>query len=180
MKLDNQSIAKRYGRAFFEVALQNGNLEEVYLELQALKQAFHAEPEVLAFFTSAKITDQAKRALLEGMTKDASKETTNLINMLYDYHRIVNLEDIIDEFNRLYDEHHKTVHISVTTAVPLDQGQLAKIGDKYQQVVDANKVIIDPIVDPAIIGGVILKSDHKIYDGSIKAKLEHIRRLLLK
>ena len=44
----------------------------------------------------------------------------------------------------------------------------------------AKKVIIDPIVDPGIIGGVILKSESYIYDGSIKTKIARIKRLLLK
>ena len=47
--------------------------------------------------------------------------TSNLLAMLYDYRRIANLEDIIDEFNRLTDEDEKTVRATVTTAVELDQ-----------------------------------------------------------
>ena len=65
--------------------------------------------------------------------------TSNLLAMLYDYRRIANLEDIIDEFNRLTDEDEKTVRATVTTAVELDQTRKDKIATSFAKVVGAKK-----------------------------------------
>ena len=80
---------------------------------------------------------------------------TNLLDMLYDYGRITSLEGIIDEFDRLNDEFEKTVRASVITAIELDEERKQKLASSFANVVGAKKVIIDPIVDPGIIGGVI-------------------------
>src|SRR5699024_7552822 len=93
----------------------------------------------------------------------SSKLMTNLLDMLYDYGRITNLEGIIDEFDRLNDEFEKTVRASVITAIELDEERKQKLASSFANVVGAKKVIIDPIVDHGIIGGVILKSENYIY-----------------
>ena len=100
--------------------------------------------------------------------------------MLFDYRRISNLEAIIDEFNRLYDQERKVVRAVVRTAVELDDQQKDTLAKKFAEVEGANQVILDAKVDPSIIGGVVMQSESHIYDGSIKTKLEKIKRLLLK
>ncbi|HJE97876.1 MAG TPA: F0F1 ATP synthase subunit delta, partial [Ligilactobacillus acidipiscis] len=50
---------------------------------------------------------------------------------------------------------------------------------KFAQVVGANKVVLEPVVDEEIIGGVVLRSKGNIYDGSVKSKIDKIKRLLL-
>lgn len=180
MKLDNESVARRYGKALFEVALDKGDRAILVSELNEIKKALHQEPELLVFLTSVQISDQAKRDLLTEITKNTSGLTTNLLNMLYDYGRIVNLEGVIEEFNRLNDEFDKTVRVSVTTAVELDEDQKQRLASSFANVVDANKVIIEPTIDESIIGGVVLEANNTIYDGSVKAKIERIKRLLLK
>ena len=100
--------------------------------------------------------------------------------MAYDYGRIANLVAIIDAFNNLYDEYEKVVRVKVTTAIELDKEQEDKLSDSFAKLVGAKKVIVNPQIDESIIGGVVLQSKSYIYDGSIKTKIERIKRLLLK
>ena len=179
MALDRQTVAKRYGQALFEVAQAKGVRNETLAELNQIKQALDAEPEFITFMTSPSIKHEDKLAILKQITDEASELTTNLLNMLYDYGRIFNLEDIIDEFNRLNDEFEKVVRVKVTTAIELDEDQKAKLATSFANVVGAEKVLIDPVVNPDIIGGVIMQSASVVYDGSIKSKIEGIKRLLL-
>ena len=67
----------------------------------------------------------------------------------------------------------------MTTAIELDEDQKAKLATSFANVVGAEKVLIDSVVDPDIIGGVIMQSASVVYDGSIKSKIEGIKRLLL-
>lgn len=180
MAIDNATIARRYGNALFEVAQEQDSLAETATEVNELKAALNQEPGFVNFMTSPQIDEKAKKDTLSALTANASTLVSNLLNMLFDYRRISNLEAIIDEFNRLYDQERKVVRAVVRTAVELDDQQKDTLAKKFAAVEGANQVILDAKVDPSIIGGVVMQSESHIYDGSIKTKLEKIKRLLLK
>lgn len=180
MAIDNATIARRYGNALFEVAQEQDSLAETANELKELQAALKQEPGFVNFMTSPQIDEKAKKDTLSAMTENASTLVSNLLNMLFDYRRISNLEAIIDEFNRLYDEERKVVRAVVRTAIELDEQQKDTLAKKFAEVEGANQVILDTKVDPSIIGGVVMQSESHIYDGSIKTKIEKIKRLLLK
>ncbi len=117
--------------------------------------------------------------MLQNLQTNASQLVNDFLQMLFDYGRVQNVTDIIDEFNRLNDEKNGTVRVKVTTAIELDDEQKAKLSAKFAQVVGANKVVLEPVVDEEIIGGVVLRSKGNIYDGSVKSKIDKIKRLLL-
>lgn len=114
------------------------------------------------------------------MSDSASEVVKNLLEMLFDYDRIADLDVIIAEYFRLNDEYEKTVRATVTTAVALDEKQKANLESSFARVVGASKVVLEEKIDPDIIGGVILKSNNYIYDGSLKLKFARIKRMLLK
>ena len=113
MALDRQTIAKRYGKALFEVVQEKDVRSDVLLELAEIKKIIDAEPKFITFMTSPSIKQEDKLAMIKHITDGASEVTTNLLDMLFDYGRIANLEDVIDEFNRLNDEFEKTVRVKV-------------------------------------------------------------------
>ena len=158
MKLDNETIVHRYGKALFELAEEMKIRNEFHSELQEYKKILQNEPQLKVFMSSNQISPEAKLKIMEILKKDSSKLMTNLLDMLYDYGRITNLEGIIDEFDILNDEFEKTVRASVITAIELDEERKQKLASSFANVVGAKKVIIDPIIDPEIIGGVILLS----------------------
>ena len=156
MKLDNETIVHRYGKALFELAEEMKIRNKFHSELQEYKKVLQNEPQLKVFMSSNQISPEAKLKIMEILKKDSSKLMTNLLDMLYDYGRITSLEGIIDEFDRLNDEFEKTVRASVITAIELDEERKQKLASSFANVVGAKKIIIDPIVDPGIIGGVIL------------------------
>ena len=180
MAIDNATIARRYGNALFEVAKEQDSLAEMATELNEIKAALEKEPGFVVFMTSPQIDEKVKKDTLESMAKGASSLVANLLYMLFDYHRIANLESIIGEFNRLYDADRKIVRATVKTAIALEDDQKQKLAATFAKIENANQVILDEKVDPSIIGGVVLQSESHIYDGSIRSKFEQIKRLLLK
>lgn len=180
MKLDNQTVAKRYATALFDVVSERNQLDEVANQLGQIKQAFEQNPAYLAFLTTNRIKPDVRKQAVLALVKDANDVVKNLVAMVFDYKRIENLQAIIDQYQRLVDHYHKVVRATVTTAVPLTPDQAKRLADTFAKVVAANEVKLDQQLDPKILGGVILRSDSYIYDGSIKTKIERIKQLLLK
>ena len=99
--------------------------------------------------------------------------------MTFDYGRINYLVSIINQFEILYNEKNHTIHAEVITAVAIDDAQEKRLADEFCKRVGAEKVILNSKVDEDILGGVIMKSAGKIFDGSLQTKLNQIRRTLL-
>ncbi|EKW99013.1 ATP synthase F1 subunit delta [Ligilactobacillus saerimneri] len=180
MKLDNKMVAHRYGKALFEVTQERNETPTVQAELSEIKKVVLEEPELMVFLKSAQISRQAKRDALATLTNNTTELTHNLVTMLFDYGRITNLVGVVDEFNRLIDEFNKTVRAEVRTAVELDEDQKQKLASSFANVVGAERVVFETAVDPEIIGGVVITANNTVYDGSLRTKLNSIKRLLLK
>ncbi|KRL04165.1 ATP synthase F1 subunit delta [Liquorilactobacillus oeni] len=180
MKLSKTIIAHRYGSALFALAKEKDVRKDLLAELLELKKAVKDEPRLMIFLTSKQISLSTRRSILEKMAISSSELAANLLRMLFDYGRISSLEDIINEYIRLNDIFEETVRATVTTAIPLEEKQKSKLTSAFAKLVGANKVILDEKVDPTVIGGVVLRSDDYVYDGSLKLKIARIRRMLLK
>ena len=180
MAMDKTMIANHYGNALFEVAKDQNDLAAIAKELDQLQTILKAQPKLMAFMTSPQIKVEAQQTVIAALKKDASPLVTNLIQMTYDYHRFELLNQIISEFNKLYDEERQIVHITVITVSKLDEDQKQRLATVFAKRLGAKRVMINEEIDPSIIGGVVLKSNSRIYDGSIKTKLEKIKRMLIK
>ena len=180
MAMDKTMIANHYGNAFFEVAKDQNDLAAIAKELDQLQTILKAQPKLMAFMTSPQIKVEAQQTVIAALKKDASPLVTNLIQMTYDYSRFELLSQIINEFNKLYDEERQIVHVTVVTVSKLDEDQKQRLATAFAKRLGAKQVMINEEIDPSIIGGVILKSNSRIYDGSIKTKLEQIKRTLIK
>ncbi|MCI1633010.1 MAG: F0F1 ATP synthase subunit delta [Liquorilactobacillus nagelii] len=180
MKLNKATVVRRYGQALFSLAEEKQQRTKLLAELAELKTLLAGNPDLIKVLLSKQVSYQEKKAVLDIIIKAASPLTANLLRMLFDYNRIKDLSAIIDEYIRLNDQYEKTVHARVTTAIALDDAQKEKLAASFARVVGADKVILEDQVDPSIMGGVVLKSNNYIYDGSLRFKLAKIKRLLLK
>ncbi|WP_412989964.1 ATP synthase F1 subunit delta [Pediococcus siamensis] len=180
MSLDKMTIAKRYSKALFDLAVEKDQLESVYADLQQLKQIFNDVPDLNRVLTDVRLKDNQKQAIVDNLKKDASSYVQNLIQMVYDYGRIANIVDIIDQFMVLYDGYNHIAYAEVATAIELDSDQKKRLADEFAKRIGAQKVIINSRLDPSIIGGAVLKSNGFIYDGSIRTKMAKIKKMLLK
>lgn len=180
MKLSKATVAQRYSKALFELAEKRQQRQAVLGELQEVKKVLIQQPELISVLTSKQISYQDKEKVLQVLIDSASSLVANLLQMLFDYHRIEDLRAIIDSYARLNDQFEKTVRAQVITAIKLGDAQKEKLTASFAGLVGAKKVVLEEKIDPQIIGGVILKSSNRIYDGSLRLRLEQIKRLLLK
>ena len=176
MSLDKKTVANRYAKAIFELAEENGQLDQTYQELSALRQVFEENDSLAALLSGVDLSLAEKKSLIDALKKDASPFVSNLIQMVFDYGRMDDLVAIIDEFERRYDAFNKRIHAEVITAVQLDTKQR----DQLKAGLAANEIVLHETVDPSILGGVIIRANNETLDASLSSKIEQIRRLLVK
>ncbi|GEL14749.1 ATP synthase F1 subunit delta [Pediococcus cellicola] len=180
MSLDKMTIAKRYAKALFDLAVEKDQVEPIYNDLQQLEQVFSDVPNLSQVLADVRLKDEQKASIVKSLKKDASEYVKNLIQMIYDYGRIGNMLDIITQFKVLYDAYNHIAYADLSTAVEIDADQKKRLADGFAKRIGAQKVILNSRLDPSIIGGAVLKSNGLIYDGSIRTKMAKIKRMLLK
>jgi F-type H+-transporting ATPase subunit delta len=77
------------------------------------------------------------------------------------------------------DAHLGLEHAKVITAIPLDEGDKKKLSERLAAIT-GKKIVLTTEVDPAIVGGFVARVGDKLIDGSTKAKLEALRRQLVR
>ena len=89
--------------------------------------------------------------------------------------------DLIDQvakrYKELLDSEDKTVSVTVTTAVPMDDALRDKVRTQAEKVLNAPVYLVER-VDPSILGGVLLEARGKRHDASVRAQLANIRKTL--
>ena len=180
MSLDKKTVANRYAKAIFELAEENGQLDQTYQELSTLRQVFEENGSLATLLSGVDLSLAEKKSLIDALKKDASPFVSNLIQMVFDYGRMDDLVAIIDEFERRYDAFNKRIHAEVITAVQLDTKQRDQLTAGLAKRLSANEIVLHETVDPSILGGVIIRANNETLDGSLSSKIEQIRRLLVK
>ncbi len=172
-------IAKRYAKAFFEIATEEGLYEKYYEELNSFS-ALLKESESLKEFLANPIFDQAdKRAVVATLLEriNLSQITTNFLNLLVDKRRIGILPEIEDCYRILMDNALKKVRVNVKSAFPLSSELKDKLQKKLEELT-GKEVEMSLAEDASLLGGIIVRVGDKLYDGSIKTQLNNISNLL--
>lgn len=87
------------------------------------------------------------------------------------------IAEVAKHYKELLDAHDKTVSVTVTTAVPMDDDLRAKVRTKAERDLRSPVYLVER-VDPGIIGGIMLEVRGKRYDASVRAQLANIRKTL--
>ncbi|USS86844.1 ATP synthase F1 subunit delta [Fructilactobacillus cliffordii] len=180
MSLTKLDVAKRYSKALYAVLEANDQVETGGADLDVIRAVLTDEPELTVALASTTLNHSQKETLLQPLLENVTTPAVqNLVKMLFDYGRISDLAAVIDAFKQLYNQKHGIVTATVTTAVPLSEEQHNQLAQTFAKKVNANQVELQDQINPEIIGGVILRSQDVIYDGSIKTKIDKMKRLLL-
>jgi F-type H+-transporting ATPase subunit delta len=173
------SIARRYARALFDLAVEQGKIEPWANTLGALKQAVEGSSELQDVLVNPVYTREQRRAisgkLVAALRLD--EEPANLLYLLGDRNRLSHLGAIVDTFVRLADVKLGRVRARLTSAVPLDAAAAQRISDKIAVATRA-QVLLDAEVDPELLGGVVAQVGSLTFDGSLRTQLEAMRSAL--
>lgn len=169
------SLAGRYATALFELARDEKQLEAVGASLVTLRQTLRDSEDFRSLTSSPLISrDQATAAVAataEAMRLDPI--TTSFMGVLAHNRRLGQLEAIIRAFNSLAARHRGETNAEVTSAHPLTDDQVAALKANLKSRLGRD-VAVDLAVDPAILGGLVVKVGSQMIDGSIRTKLNNL------
>ena len=169
------SLSGRYAIALFELANERKKLDTVAADLAAVKQALAESAEFAALTTSPLIgREEAQRAVAAAAgAMDLDPITANFLGVLAGNRRLAQLGNVIRAFNTLAARHRGEITAEVISAHALDTDQLDAIRKNLRARMGRD-IAVDPHVDPAILGGLVVQIGSQRIDGSIRTKLNNL------
>jgi F-type H+-transporting ATPase subunit delta len=170
-----EELAQVYGRSLFQVAREQGKLDELREQLGQLVDALNENRQLAVFFFSPYFSTKEKQEGLGRLLDGAEEIFLNFLKLLIDNHRMPVIFRIRDEYERLWDEENKTLPVEITSAIALDEKTTESLGRQIGERA-GRKVTLAAHVDPDILGGIIVRVGNSILDASIRNRLEQLRR----
>ena len=171
------AYARRYSQAIFRMALQEKDLNRWQTDLRKVA-ALLKDNAVASLMADPKITGEEKSKMLSQRLGDVNPLAVKLALLLAAKGKLAVIDDIAEEYQALVDSYRGiegTAIAEITTAIPLDNDYQLKIAQRITEIV-GKPVMLRPKVDPAIIGGIIIRVGDKLIDGSIRSKLAALRK----
>ena len=184
---DNNTIARPYARAAFQVAQDNGTLEELSRSLGIGKELL-GDGQVARFLAKPSLSDDERLAFLSDLfARAAGKDSvfagssdhgTNFLKLLLEYGRVDVLPEISDRFDALKAEVENMVDVTVTSATALSDGQMKEIEAALKSRLGRD-ISLSTEIDEDLIGGAVIRAGDVVIDGSVRARLEGLASALV-
>ena len=173
------SLSGRYALALFELANEQKKLEAVGRDLAAVAQALAESHEFKALTTSPLVgRDEAVKAV-EATAKAMKLDpiTGNFLGVLAKNRRLGQLPGVIRAFNTLSARHRGELTAEIVSAHALDDDQVEALKQKLRTRMGRD-INVDLRVDPVILGGLVVKIESQMIDGSIRTKLNNLAQAM--
>ncbi len=170
-----EEIARVYADALFEVAEDNGKLDELRDQLGEFADAVAEDRDLQVFFFSPYFSSAEKREGIAKAISGAEPELVNFLELLAEKHRMPAIFRIRHDFDVLWARANKRLEVTLTSAVELESSVVKQVGDAVEKQTD-RKVEMTSNVDGEILGGLVLRVGNMVLDASLRAKLERLRK----
>jgi F-type H+-transporting ATPase subunit delta len=168
-------LAEVYARSLFEVARDQGKLDELREQLSQFADALDSERELAVFFFSPYFSTKEKQEGLERMLDGADPIFLNFLQVLIENHRMPVIFRARQQYERLWERENELLPVDITSAIELDRETTESLGRTIGERA-GRKIKLAAHVDPDILGGIVLRVGNSILDASIRNRLEQLRR----
>ena len=175
----SSEAAVRYARALFEIAQERNTLADTDRELETLGGIVQSQPAVLALVLNSAVSRPQKEDFLSRILgSSTSGLLLNFLKVLIKKNQFQELVSIQREFRRFYQKKQGIRDVKVISAIPLSDANQDRIKTLLEKQWKT-KIRMQPVLEPEIVGGLIIRFDNQQIDGSYRNRLQMLRQQLL-
>ena len=171
-------ISLEYAEALFLLACEQGRGEEYLSDLRLVRDLIESEEELLLLLHSPNLSQAEKEGVIDTVFGASLQEdTVSFLKLLCQKGRAELLPLCIADFERLYNEINRVIVAEVTSAVPLTEAEKEKLIAGLAKKT-GHRVELVCHVDAEILGGIIIRTEDAVLDGSLKRKIHSIKEVI--
>lgn len=172
-------LDKRYALALYTVAEEKGKVEEYLNDLGEIVSLMKEDEEFLKVIKHPEISSRKKKIFINIFKGKIDEELLSFLLILIEKDRILFTEEKLKEMKKIHLERNNTLLVEIKTVIPLEENQRERLRVKLYNMYD-KKIVFDEKLDKNILGGVYLRVGDDVIDGTIKSKLEEMKKLMFK
>ncbi|MBF0255250.1 MAG: F0F1 ATP synthase subunit delta [Gammaproteobacteria bacterium] len=173
MAVDNQTIARPYARAIFELADAADSLDQ-WSEMLGFVQQVLADPQINRLLSNPEVgRPRLLQLLLDIGAERLTPACVNLLRLLVENKRLGQFGEIVAGFEELKNQRQSSIDVTITSAFAVNKAQEKKLAESLSKRL-GREVRISTEKDPGLIGGVKIRAGDLVIDGSIRNKLSRL------
>ncbi|HTZ33926.1 MAG TPA: ATP synthase F1 subunit delta [Methylomirabilota bacterium] len=175
-----KSASLQYANALADIVLQQGAAEPTRKQLADFEAAYEESAELRNFMASPAISREAKHGVIEKLVAriGASRVLRNFLFVIVDNQRTHLLPEIAASFEEVLRQRQGVAEAEIASAVPLNDKQRAALLQNLERVT-GKKIQANYSIDPALLGGAVVRVGDTVYDGSVRNQLDRLRHRLV-
>jgi F-type H+-transporting ATPase subunit delta len=170
------TAARRYAEAALEIGRADGTLDRWERDLRQLSDAL-ADEQLGALAEHPAVPFADKERVLRRVAGDVSPEALNLVLLMVRRGRPRAIPRMVEHFASLLRRERGVSLAEVRTAMPLDEQQRTAVLDRLHELT-GDEIEINEVVDEGLIGGITVRIGDRLYDASVRSRLERLRARL--
>jgi F-type H+-transporting ATPase subunit delta len=171
------SVASTYAEALYEAALDADAVERVAADAEAFSEALESSDELRMALENPEIDSGAKKGIVAAVAADAQPLFANFLQVLVERGRIAEFLEIAAAFRERVARATARLEVEAVTAIPLPDDLRARIVESLEAKT-SSRVDLTESVDPDVVGGLVLNVGEVVVDGSVRHRIEELRREL--
>ena len=177
---NSNKLVKIYANSLYKFSEEELIKDVLFDQIIFVEETLNQNVDVVNLLKIPTISKVKKKELVDEIYSGRVIEyIVNFIKVLIDNDRISLIIDILNRYKNIYYKNNNIEKVIITTAINLSNDEKADVIFKCEKLLN-KKVIAQYMVNDEIIGGIIIKTDDKLYDMSVKAKLNSIKKDILK
>lgn len=172
-------IASRYSKSLFDLAQQNGELEQVKSDMLNAKAICASSRELTNLLRNPIVQAKDKKAVFAKVFSGFTKLSLDFINLLVEKRREEELPMVAEQFIVAYNELKGISRAIVVSASPLSDTANERIKAYVQGLLGSTDIELSNEIDASIIGGLVIKHNDRLLDMSVAKELREIRKELI-
>jgi F-type H+-transporting ATPase subunit delta len=174
-----RSAALQYANALADIAQAQGTSEPLFKELAAFDGLYAESADLRNFLASPAVPRAAKHGAIEKLTTrlGASRIIRNFLFVLTDHRRTQSLPEVAAAFRGVIQQRRGIAQAEISSAVELSAPQKAALAANLERLT-GKKVEASYSLNPALLGGAVVRIGSTIYDGSLRSRLNTLRARL--
>lgn len=175
-----KSASLQYANALADVAFEQGAAGPTLKQLADFHAAFAASPELRNALSSPAVPAEGKHGVIEkiAMRIGAGKIIRNFLFLIADHHRTHILQEIVAAFESVVRQRQGIAEAEISSAVELSAAQKKRFTQTLERIT-GKKIEAKYSLDPALLGGAVVRVGDTIYDGSVRNSLNEMRARLV-
>lgn len=173
-------LDRRYALALYEVAEEKGKVQEYLKDLEEICNLIENNKEFYEVIKHPQISTKKKKRMFINIFKDnIDEELLSFLLILIEKDRILYLREKLKQMKKINLEKKNTLKGIVKTTIPLKGEEFDKLINTLEKKYNKH-IILQQVIDESILGGIYVRINHDVIDGTVRSKLNELKDLMLK